>query len=41
MSTKSEKVAMLHGAGWNNLVKNYIVKYFGGLGNAACLFQPV
>ena len=38
MSTKNEKITMLHGAGgtvMHNLVKNYIVKYFGGLGNDA------
>ena len=38
MSDKAEKITMLHGAGgtvMHNLVKNYIVKYFGGLGNAA------
>ena len=38
MAAKSEKITMLHGAGgtvMHNLVKNYIVKYFGGLGNAA------
>jgi hydrogenase expression/formation protein HypE len=38
MSAKSEKITMLHGAGgsvMHDLVKNYIVKYFGGLGNAA------
>ena len=38
MSSKNEKITMLHGAGgtvMHNLVKNYIVKYFGGLGNAA------
>ncbi len=37
MST-NEKITMLHGAGgtvMHNLVKNYIVKYFGGLGNIA------
>jgi len=37
MSSKNEKITMLHGAGgtvMHNLVKNYIVKYFGGLGNA-------
>jgi hydrogenase expression/formation protein HypE len=35
---KTEKITMLHGAGgsvMHDLVKNYIVKYFGGLGNAA------
>ncbi len=38
MSSKNEKITMLHGAGgtvMHNLVKNYVVKYFGGLGNAA------
>ena len=38
MSSKNEKITMLHGAGgtvMHNLVKNYIVKYFGGLGNVA------
>ena len=38
MSGKSEKITMLHGAGgtvMHNLVKNYIVKAFGGLGNEA------
>jgi hydrogenase expression/formation protein HypE len=38
MSSSNEKITMLHGAGgtvMHNLVKNYIVKYFGGLGNAA------
>ena len=38
MSGKNEKITMLHGAGgsvMHNLVKNYIVKYFGGLGNDA------
>ena len=38
MSSKNEKITMLHGAGgtvMHNLVKNYIVKYFGGLGNDA------
>jgi len=38
MSTKNEKITMLHGAGgtvMHNLVKNYIVKYFSGLGNYA------
>jgi hydrogenase expression/formation protein HypE len=35
---KTEKITMLHGAGgsvMHDLVKNYIVKYFGGLGNDA------
>jgi hydrogenase expression/formation protein HypE len=35
---KTEKITMLHGAGgsvMHDLVKNYIVKYFGGLGNIA------
>ena len=38
MSGKTEKITMLHGAGgtvMHNLVKNYIVKYFGSLGNEA------
>ena len=38
MSSKNEKITMLHGAGgtvMHDLVKNYIVKYFGGLGNVA------
>jgi hydrogenase expression/formation protein HypE len=38
MSGKNEKITMLHGAGgtvMHNLVKNYVVKYFGGLDNAA------
>ena len=38
MSSKNEQITMLHGAGgtvMHDLVKNYIVKYFGGLGNAA------
>jgi hydrogenase expression/formation protein HypE len=38
MSSSNEKITMLHGAGgtvMHNLVKNYIVKYFGGLGNTA------
>jgi hydrogenase expression/formation protein HypE len=38
MSSKNEKITMLHGAGgtvMHNLVKNYIVKYFGGIGNEA------
>ena len=38
MSSKSEKITMLHGAGgsvMHDLVKNYVVKYFGGLGNTA------
>ncbi len=37
MSSKKEKITMLHGAGgtvMHDLVKNYIVKYFGGIGNA-------
>jgi hydrogenase expression/formation protein HypE len=35
---KTEKITMLHGAGgsvMHDLVKNYIVKYFGGLSNEA------
>jgi hydrogenase expression/formation protein HypE len=38
MSNKNEKITMLHGAGgsvMHDLVKNYIVRYFGGLSNAA------
>ncbi len=38
MASQNEKITMLHGAGgtvMHNLVKNYIVKYFGGLGNVA------
>jgi len=38
MSSSSDKITMLHGAGgtvMHNLVKNYIIKYFGGLGNTA------
>ena len=38
MSAKDEKITMLHGAGgtvMHNLVKNHIVKHFGGLGNFA------
>src|SRR5271169_5218418 len=38
MSNSNEKITMLHGAGgtvMHNLIKNYIVKYFGGLGNVA------
>jgi hydrogenase expression/formation protein HypE len=38
MSSGKEKITMLHGAGgtvMHNLVKNYIVKYFGGLDNDA------
>jgi hydrogenase expression/formation protein HypE len=38
MSSSNEKITMLHGAGgtvMHNLVKNYIVKHFGGLGNIA------
>jgi hydrogenase expression/formation protein HypE len=38
MDNKTEKITMLHGAGgtvMHNLVKNYIVKYFGGIGNTA------
>jgi hydrogenase expression/formation protein HypE len=38
MSGKNEKITMLHGAGgtvMHSLVKNYMVKYFGGLGNDA------
>jgi hydrogenase expression/formation protein HypE len=38
MKDNQEKITMLHGAGgtvMHDLVKNYIVKYFGGLGNVA------
>jgi len=38
LSSSNEKITMLHGAGgtvMHNLVKNYIVKNFRGLGNAA------
>src|SRR4030043_179710 len=38
MATKNEHITMLHGAGgtvMHDLVKNYIVKYFGGLTNEA------
>ena len=38
MASKNEKITMLHGAGgtvMHNLVKNYIVKAFGGLDNFA------
>jgi hydrogenase expression/formation protein HypE len=38
MASKNEKITMLHGAGgtvMHNLVKNYIFKYFGGIGNEA------
>ncbi|MGD0450905.1 MAG: hydrogenase expression/formation protein HypE [Candidatus Bathyarchaeia archaeon] len=38
MASSNEKITMLHGAGgtvMHNLVKNYIVKHFGGLGNTA------
>src|SRR4030065_1557698 len=37
MASKDEKITMLHGAGgtvMHDLVKNYIVKAFGGIGNA-------
>lgn len=37
MAAKNEHITMLHGAGgtvMHDLVKNYIVKYFGGLGEA-------
>jgi hydrogenase expression/formation protein HypE len=37
MASKDEKITMLHGAGgtvMHDLVKNYIVKYVGGIGNA-------
>src|SRR4030065_186190 len=38
MTEKKDAITMLHGAGgtvMHNLVKNYIVKYFGGLSNEA------
>ncbi len=38
MNDKDEKITMLHGAGgsvMHELVKNYVVKYFGGLSNIA------
>jgi hydrogenase expression/formation protein HypE len=38
MSRQDEKITMLHGAGgtvMHDLVKNYLVKYFGGIDNAA------
>ena len=38
MSSKNEKITMLHGAGgsvMHDFVKNYVVKYFGGLDKAA------
>jgi hydrogenase expression/formation protein HypE len=38
MSGKTEKITMLHGAGgtvMHDLVKNYIVRYFGGISNEA------
>ncbi|MCW4001109.1 MAG: hydrogenase expression/formation protein HypE [Candidatus Bathyarchaeota archaeon] len=37
MASKDEKITMLHGAGgtvMHDLVKNYVVKAFGGIGNA-------
>jgi hydrogenase expression/formation protein HypE len=37
MTEKKDTITMLHGAGgtvMHDLVKNYVVKYFGGLGNA-------
>lgn len=37
MTDKKDAITMLHGAGgtvMHDLVKNYVVKYFGGLGNA-------
>lgn len=37
MAEKKDTITMLHGAGgtvMHDLVKNYVVKYFGGLGNA-------
>jgi hydrogenase expression/formation protein HypE len=37
MAEKKDAITMLHGAGgtvMHDLVKNYVVKYFGGLGNA-------
>jgi len=38
LTQKNEHITMLHGAGgtvMHDLVKNYVVKYFGGLGNVA------
>ena len=38
MTSKNEKITMLHGAGgsvMHDFVKNYVIKYFGGLENAA------
>jgi hydrogenase expression/formation protein HypE len=38
MSSKNEKITMLHGAGgsvMHNLVKNYVVRFLGGLDNVA------
>jgi hydrogenase expression/formation protein HypE len=38
LTSKNEKITMLHGAGgsvMHDLVKNYVVKYFGGLDNSA------
>jgi len=38
MASKDEKITMLHGAGgtvMHDLVKNYIVRYFGGISNEA------
>ena len=35
---KTEKITMLHGAGgsvMHDFVKNYVVKYFGGLNNVS------
>jgi hydrogenase expression/formation protein HypE len=37
MASKDEKITMLHGAGgtvMHDLVKNYLVKAFGGIANA-------
>jgi hydrogenase expression/formation protein HypE len=37
VTEKKDAITMLHGAGgtvMHNLVKNYVVKYFGGIGNA-------
>ena len=37
MASKDEKITMLHGAGgtvMHDLVKNYVVKAFGGIANA-------
>jgi hypothetical protein len=37
VTAKKDTITMLHGAGgtvMHDLVKNYVVKYFGGVGNA-------